>query len=397
MDRFLPRLEPLTVRAVAYFSARGLREIATLCLVLAASVLPATPAYALITKSYVVSWFHMATYAYDGACPQGKNPEHVELWSRSLRELGYSANDIKLLLTGGKINGKVLQDIVRDRGKIPGKENTFAYPWSAPDPHIKTVGGRYAIGFNLDGRGDGPNAFEDPETHERGVDNELFRAYGCFPPYQVSVPERPQYEAGAWFQLTGAMPAWVLTVSGESLEKDGDVTVVLARALEKSMQDARGLIMADATYRIDPNPRSINVLRGKITNGVISIDPADLVLEAEPHWLSQLQLRKAHLRLKMDGGAIAGFVGGYTPWFDQFFIMSSNGYDAEEGGIDLPGLWYALERLADGPKDPKTGKSAWISSAFRLEAVPAIVLDPTSALAKATPRQSAGFEAGSTK
>jgi hypothetical protein len=250
------------------------------------------------------------------------------------------------------------------------------------------VEGRYAIGFNLDGRGAAsPSSFEDPETHERGVNNELYRAFGCFHEYQVNIPDRPQYEANGWFILATAMPAWVLSITGEDLSKDGDVTVAFARALEASMQDARGQILADATFRVDPNPRSLNVFHGHITNHVLSIDPADLLLESEPHILNQLHLLKAHFRLTLQpDGNLAGYIGGYTPWFDLFFIQSSNGYDAEESGIDLPGLWYALDRLADGPKDPKTGKSAYISSAFRIEAVPAIVVDETNALAKVTPK-----------
>jgi hypothetical protein len=350
-------------------------------------LLPST-ALALETRSYVVSWFHTATYAYDGDCPHGLNPEHQELWTKALRELGYSPADIQRLLNGEKVNGKGVQSIVGHRGRIKGKEDIAFYPWSAPDPHIHVVEGRYAPGFNLDGRGaDSPNSFEDPETHERGVNNQLYRALGCSHEYRVSLPDRPQYEANGWFVMSTTMPAWVLSITGEDLSHDGDVTVTFARALEHSMLNARGTVLEDATYRLDPNPRSINVFHGKLKHGTLSIEPADLFLESEPLIIDKLLLLGAHLRLTMQPDrTLTGYIGGYTPWFDSFWILSSDGFDAEQNGVDIPGLWYALNRLADGPKDPKTGKSPYISATFRLELVPAIVIDPRNALAKERPR-----------
>lgn len=340
----------------------------------------AAPASALQTKSYVVSFFHIATHSDTDACPHGLNPEHVELWTRSLKGLGYSQKDIDELLISQRKNGKTIQEIVRDRGLKPGQENIFAYPFSAPDPNLHTVEGRYSYGFNLDGKTDG--GFEDPDTHEQGVDNNLYKAFGCLRPYHVSLPDRPQYENNAWLVLASAMPAWLLSVSGDDLTKDGPVTVTIARALEHTMQDARGQTLADSTFRIDPNPRSHNVMRGALNGGTLSIEPTDIFLEAEPHIISKLHLLQAHLRLtpKPDGN-LEGYIGGYTPWFEEYWAHASNGFDAEESGIDMPGLYYALQRLADGPVDPKTGERNFISATWRIELVPAIVADPHNALA----------------
>src|SRR5438477_1284857 len=42
------------------------------------------------------------------------------------------------------------------------------------------VESKYAYGFNLDGQGAASvDSFEDPETHEVGVNNQLFRVLGC--------------------------------------------------------------------------------------------------------------------------------------------------------------------------------------------------------------------------
>ncbi len=43
-----------------------------------------------------------------------------------------------------------------------------------PTPGMIEVTGKYSYGFNLDGKGAAsPSKFEEPETHEQGVNNQL--------------------------------------------------------------------------------------------------------------------------------------------------------------------------------------------------------------------------------
>ena len=42
------------------------------------------------------------------------------------------------------------------------------------------------------------NGFEDPETHEQGVNNQLFRALGCFIAERGTPTTRPTWPAQNW-------------------------------------------------------------------------------------------------------------------------------------------------------------------------------------------------------
>ena len=66
-------------------------------------------------------------------------------------------------------------------------------PVLVSDPQIHTAYGRFAYGFNLNGEVE-PDAFENPDSGERGVDNRMWRALGCFEVYQIRRPVRPYNE-----------------------------------------------------------------------------------------------------------------------------------------------------------------------------------------------------------
>src|SRR5262249_23614428 len=156
-------------------------------------------------------------------------------------------------------------------GRIDGKEvNVYAFPYSVPDPHIKLAEGRYANGFNLDGKPPLPgktSAIEDPDTHEIGIDNELHRAMGCSVMFHTRLPDRPGYPANEWDLSRDQMPAWLLMVTGDDLSKDGEVTVSFARAIEPVRRDANGDTLADTTFHIDPDAGAPVTAHGRIVNG----------------------------------------------------------------------------------------------------------------------------------
>jgi hypothetical protein len=85
------------------------------------------------------------------------------------------------------------------------------------------------------------------------------------------------------------------------------------------------------------------------------------------------------LKVDMDGTAASGFVGGYRNWLDLLAENTFAQTGAEQGirdHEDAVGLYYALKRNADGMPDPKTGRNTGISMAYRIQAVPAHVVDP---------------------
>ena len=340
------------------------------------------------TKGFVVSWFHTAGYADKDSCPQGINPDNNQIWARSLIELGFTASEAERVIVA---DGRDWRRLMTMRGKKDGKPaNVYLYPLSVPDPQLKPVEGRYAYGFNLDGKS-GPQSFEDPESHQAGVDNQVFRAVGCSKMFHVNLPDRPYYEMTRWDIGADSMPAWVITVSGDDLSKDGDVTVTLTRSTRYAYRDAQAKPLADATYVMEPTTRSRNVLKGHIKNGVIAVEPKDISLQAEAGIIPEYKFRKAQLRLTIDAkGNLNGYLGGYIAWQSYYWLIASHGTSSEESSLDVPGVYYALRKQADAEPDPVTHQNTQISSTFRIEGVPARILPPQSPYAERA-RQMSGL------
>ena len=379
---------------VAITMLGGSRRALAACLAGAiCAATPALPASATQTKSFVVSWFHIASYRQDGDCPTGLVEGESALYRRILTELNYSQADIDSLTNLFAVDpfqtdaqGRSAALIGTMRGRIDGKPaNIYNHPESGTDSHIPTSQGHYANGFNLDGRGAAsPNSFEDPDTHELGVNNQLYRATGCIKSVRARMPERPEYPSNEWNLNRNIMPAWLVSIAGDDLSKDGDVTITFDKALEHATLDAQLETLHDATYRIDPDPRSHVVARGRIKDGVVSaIEPFHLKATFDAAVYPEFDLFKTHLRVKLNSdGTAEGYMGGYQPWIQPFFLYDQGGLILEtQVAIDIPGYYYALKRLADGDPDPKTGQNTTISSTYRIDMVPAFTV-PVGALGK---------------
>ena len=337
-----------------------------LALALASSAAPAE------TRGYAISMVHTATYAEKGNCPSGGNGSTTEIHVKILMDQGYSRDQAVKMLTG---NERKL-DFDR-RGHLYGQAvDVGDFPTSIPDDHIETVQGagtgHYMYGFNLAGRVT-PDSFEDPETHEL-VQNQMWRVFGCFTAYQYKSPTIPPYNEGiAWDTAMDSMPAWLLSISGEDLRHDGDVTVTFDRSLDILMRNRHGGVLAGSSYTIDPDRRNHSVFKGHINDHVLTIEPGSFFMQGESQFFALLRFTDAHLRLKLnDDGSLAGIIGGYQPWLDYYHYVSIRG--DEDSEVDIPGVYYAMKRLADGIPDA-SGQNTAISAAYYLEAVPAYVLE----------------------
>jgi hypothetical protein len=260
------------------------------------------------------------------------------------------------------------------------RPSPYIYPATTVDPQWKAITGKFAYGFNLDGRGAGArNGFEDPETHEKGVNNELYRALGCYISMRGSLSGRPTYWAWAWGQLKDSQPAWLITIEGADLSKDGDVTVTFDRALEHLKSNVDGSPRADATYRIDSDFRSHNAFKGQLRNGVVTIsDHGDFRMLQNPLVAPEFKLSKTHLRMRLkQDGSLDAFIGGYQPWSDLYFSFASGGIGIEQCVTgDIPGLYWLMRKHADADPDPKTGQNTTISATYYIEGVPAFAAAP---------------------
>jgi len=268
------------------------------------------------------------------------------------------------------------------RGKIDGKPaNVYINPTSEPDPHVHTVVGKYAYGFNLDGKGAAsPSGFEDPETHEQGVNNQLFRALGCFISERGTATTRPTYPAIQWDMTRDQQPAWLIEISGMTDPMNSDnVTVSIYPATGPITRNAAGDPQADMTFRADPNPRVQNVVHGRIKDGVLTTDRFEFHMLQDPFGVTEYRFKDAKLRFQMNpDGSIKGMLGGYTPWKPIYVSLAVGGSVNElNTSIYMPGVYYELRRFADAYPDPTTGQNMYISAGYRIEAIPAFIVHPS--------------------
>lgn len=355
------------------------------------------------TKTFVVSYFYPANYYGPDTCPQGLNPLPDVFFKRDLKILGLPQAEVEEMFNKDYNNQNTAQktrwvSVASTRGN--GRDSVYAYPTTVPDAHLKPAVGRYGYGFNLGNGTESATSYEDPETHEKGITNQLFRAIGCIQAYKGYPPPQPPLEAEyRWDQSRPMMGAWLISVSADDLSKDGDVTVTFETSIDPvTVQDANAHVMRDLTYRVARRPASINVLRGKLKNGVIITDPASVSMVCDSFIQPTYEFLRARVRLKVrPDGDLEGVLGGYQPWRVLYWSHAQNGYIDERGfGIDAPALFYALRREADAYPDPKTGENTAISTAYRIQAVPAFMVrmddskGPAAGAATPAPARTAG-------
>jgi hypothetical protein len=284
--------------------------------------------------------------------------------------LGYSREEAAEFISKSPLTlAAELEERVVSSVKVNGKPaSIYSYPDLTSDPNIETVVGRYAHGFDLGGS-DAAAKFEDPDTHQK-VDNQLWRALGCVYTYRVAAPTKPFGEEVSWGLMLDTAPMWTLAISGENLDEDGDVTVTFDRALQHAERDATGAVLSNATYVIDPTKTSHNVLKGKIQNGVLSVEPKDIYLKGQLPFFFEIALRKGHVRItRGKTGTLIGYMGGYINWKNYIYMYTSR----PATSVDIIGMYHAIKKKADASPDPITGENREISAAFRFEAVPAFL------------------------
>lgn len=332
------------------------------------------------SRSFVVSFFSQATTSADGDCSKGVNPTIEEQYLLNLAHLGYSKEDIADMAKKEMEGSGNIGTIMMTRGRIDGQPvNAYAHPTAVVDPKLNPLDGRFAYGFDMDGKGrDDPDGFIDPETGQRGVDHQAYRALGCMRAFRGSLQGRPTFWDWAWGQLRESQPAWLITIEGEDLSQDGEVTVTFDRAIEFVASNVDSSPRRDVTYRIDPDPRSHNVYKAKIKEGMLTLaEPgtADFRMLQNPLVTPELKMKRLHMRFELKAdGSMSGMLAGYQSWRELYFGIGSSG--TREACItgDIPGIFYLLRANADGDPDQETKEPTTISTTYYIEAVPAIAV-----------------------
>jgi hypothetical protein len=360
--------------------------------VMAASMAFAAHAGAGEAKGYAVTWFQPAMFTGDDDCPDGlnKSPDFKAVFTAE----GKTAEEIKNLIDHP--NSKEFADAVEKRG--PHGEDVCADPAAAPDPGHKTLQGKTAIGFNLDGKTDssGPPApntcahakFTAPDGTP-GIDNQYYRALGCM----VALRGKRGHDGFVYAYIMERMKAeglrtYLVEIKGMDDPKDNkDVEVGIYLGSDSLVLDAKGEVRRDTTQRISKDPRWHNVVHGTMKDGMITTETFDMNMLGDPFWIQEFHFKNAKMRLQIAAdGSLRGFVGGYHAWFPFYWQYGSEGWGVDAtNNIDLPGFYYALKNAADADPDPKTGENRMISSTWLLEAVPAFVTHPDDRRAELTP------------
>jgi type VI protein secretion system component Hcp len=239
---------------------------------------------------------------------------------------------------------------------------------------------RIARGLDLDGDGGKGSARSCKHSNymsaqgERGIDNQFYRVAGCIPGLQGA--------KGLWQQVlneewrSGALTT-LIQISGIDDERNDDnVDVTILYSEDDPAKDVNGKeILADYTFRVSQKPELTHFfarLSARIVNGVIETRPTKslkLNLGNGP----RINLADARLRLEMTPeGNLKGLLGGYQDWR---YLSNYFGYTGFEVTFNFqcPAFYGALKRAADGMKDPVTGECNGISTAYEIEAVPALI------------------------
>lgn len=285
-------------------------------------------------------------------------------------------------------------------------KNTCGNPAAAgPDPNFRIVTGPKVpvFGIDLDGKDSklkgkpapGKCSHEDfvGMNGERGIDNQFFRVVGCsnsFQPTGLSNSWSTEMLTGAWGIL--------ITVSGiDDIRNDDSVEVGFFANADPIELSSTRVPLANATYAIDQDPRFQAKTHGRIINGVLTTDPVNVRFHKVTNSIYvDRPLNDARVQLTIgEDGSLEGYLAGYTPVEEMYDLQygfrsgknakgepanpkaiahTANG-QAATLGHSCNGAYHALYAMADGDRDPATGKCTSISTQYSIKAIPAFVVN----------------------
>ncbi|MFM8517358.1 MAG: CHRD domain-containing protein [Nevskiaceae bacterium] len=333
------------------------------------------------TLGYVIANWDNAIYEsrFMDECPEGPAIGNDELWWR-----GLSRADKDKLTDKGLVQPVDRRFVSVFRG--PTGEDVCWNPTLVKDPPLRTVKAKAAYGFDLDGRSDG-RATPKSCAHsnfvgvrgERGVDNQMYRLLGCHYGWRRN---GVLDTFGNEERRNSGRGVILLEIKGVTDERNSpNVEVGFYRATDPYQIDSAGRILPWASYRVDMQagkPRYGAVARGRIENGVLKTEPLSLKLPFYGN-AAYAELDLKDMRLELDlkpakDGKVHGLVGGYYDFDKWWEYMLKLEFLIATGDWSCPALYQAARELADGYPDPRTGECTAISSAFRMDALPAFVV-----------------------
>lgn len=349
-------------------------------------------------------------------CPDGRSLGYRQIFERSpeaQRRQGEPEGEYGKRLEAGGVQLAMLDG-----------QSLCANPELAPDdPHFRVMSDTsvpsygIALSESADAGRKGGESGAPPATCEQAdfpamsgtgrVNNQYLRLTGCtglpslepdqaqpdwLPPPQVA-QENTMLEGG-WGVLIALRGV-------DSLENDDNVSVGIYANADPIVLSGTREPVPFVTYAADQNPRFRGETRGRIVDGVLMTEPVDVRF----HWLAagmHLERPLSHARLearfKADG-TIEGYLAGYTPveaLYDMQYGFRNARDDAGDPispqftsrlatlsasaiGRTCNGAYGAMYRLADGDRDPETGRCRSLSTQYYFRATPAFIVDVESA------------------
>jgi hypothetical protein len=341
-------------------------------------------------------------------CPNGRSLGYRKIFQQTpegQRREGESAADYETRMNAGAsklatVNG----------------QNLCSHPELGPaDPNYRTMDATnvIAFGIDLDGQDSRRNGRPAPETcaHDdfagangvRGIDNQMLRVLGCDGAgEQYAAPdesgELPRGENGV--SETMLQGSWGILISlrgVDNLQNDDSVEVGIYASADPIQLSPTKEPLLHASYAPDPDPHFRGQTHGRIVNGVLTTEPVNVRF----HWLVagmhlERPLDHARIQAKFNvSGGLEGYLAGYTPVEAMYNLNYGFRNAKDDAGQLVPpartetlavlgndvmgrtchGAYAALNRLADGDRDPHTGRCTSISTQYWIRAVPAFVID----------------------
>ena len=255
-------------------------------------------------------------------------------------------------------------------------------PTTDKDPFpFKEASGNIAYGMNLDGKVKDSD-FTSPDG-EKGIDNQMFRAIGCVRQFRGPSTYQVWWYENEYVRRYVAN-RFMIEISGvHNLENNDDVTVRSYRGRDDLFYDATGnAIIPGGTQRIDERWGRIfqSTWKGKIVNGTLITEPADVVIPAMGRFATSgiLVFKGMRLHLKLTPQRADGVMAGYTD-IDAFDLHMKTSWPTDllsQGKLSELSLYRELRRLADGYPDPQTGEMTAISSALNVKFTQVYIVHP---------------------
>lgn len=225
----------------------------------------------------------------------------------------------------------------------------------------------------------------------RGIDNQFLRAVGCTRTFQRG-GQANDFDTE---MLTGSWGILIALEGVDDLRNDRDVIVKFYVNNDPIQLSPNREPLRNATYAFRQDPHYQATTRGRITDGVLTTEPVDATsryVVAGMHL--DRALRDARLRMSITSdGSMEGILAGYAPVENAYDVAfgfrgarDASGQPARYGafaaagyagtaGHTCNGAYYLIQQMADGHRDPQTGRCTSISTQYRVRAIPAFVVD----------------------